>query len=141
MIMVVLLPTHLKILDEISLHDPGISFNVLAKRLKGKVSRVILSREIKKLISLSLIEVVPDPSHKQRLFYRIRDEVRRLIDDLRIARTSNLDQILSDTVKSLKSYAQRIREVKDDALKEYMRHQLLKSIEESLILLEGNKYG
>ncbi len=137
----VLMPAHLRILDEISSHDLGISFNALARRLKGKVSRVILSREIKKLVSLSLIEVVPDPSHKQRLFYRIKGEVKKIVEDLRISKTSNLDQILLDVARSFRSYVQRIGEVKDEALKEYMRHQLLKSIEESLILLEGEKHG
>ncbi len=141
MMNMVISPIHVSILDEIASSNLGVSFNILAARLRGKVSRVTLSREIKKLINLSLIEVTPDPSHKQRLIYRIRDEVRELIDDLRVPARSDIDQILADMEKSLKYYTMKIKHVKNEALKDYMRHLILSSLRESLMLLEGESNG
>ncbi len=134
-------PIHISILDEIASSNLGLSFNVLAARLKGKVSRVTLSREIKKLVNLSLIDVTPDPSHKQRLIYRIKDEVRELIDDLRLPAKPSIDLILADMERSLKYYTKKIKYVKNKALRDYMRHLILNSLRESLILLESESNG
>jgi len=134
-------PTHLSILDEIVSSEFGVSFNVLAERLKGKVSRVTLSREIKKLIKLRLIDVIPDPSHKQRLFYRARDEVKRLVEDFRVVKTSNIDQILTNMASLLRSYARKVKEIKNEALRDYMKYLILESLKESLILLEDENNG
>ncbi len=140
----VLRRVHLSILDEIVSSDFGISFNVLAKRIRGKVSRVTLSREIRKLVSLGLIDITPDPSHKQRLFYRAKDEVRKLAKEFRrfrVSRASDIDQLLENVSSLLRFYAMNIKDIKNKALRDYLKHLVLDSLEDTLTIMEEWSYG
>lgn len=138
---VMITQAHIHILEEITSSELGLSFNKLAVRLRGKVSRVTLSHEIRKLVKWDLVEVFPDPHHRQRRIYRIRGEVKELVDDLRIPPISDVDRILASFEKSLRYYANKVKKVRNKALKDYMKHVIMSSLHESLVLLGGQEDG
>jgi hypothetical protein len=48
-------PVHASIMDAILLHPEGISLNKLAKELRGRVSRSVLLREVRRMREMGLI--------------------------------------------------------------------------------------
>jgi DNA-binding MarR family transcriptional regulator len=59
-------PVHGLLLDALLSSPRGSSVNALANRLRGKVARSIVLREVRKLAEMGLVEISEDSRHKQR---------------------------------------------------------------------------
>jgi len=59
-------PVHGILLDALLSSPQGSSMNALANRVRGKVARSIVLREVKKLVEMGLVDVSEDSRHKQR---------------------------------------------------------------------------
>lgn len=59
-------PVREKIIDEVASHLEGASFNELTERLRGKLSRAVLSREVRNLSKKGFLRVIRDPRHRWR---------------------------------------------------------------------------
>jgi DNA-binding MarR family transcriptional regulator len=59
-------PVHGLLLDALLSSPRGSSVNALANRLRGRVARSIVLREVRKLAEMGLVEISEDSGHKQR---------------------------------------------------------------------------
>jgi len=126
-----------EIIDEISNHHKGISFNSLARRLRGRVSRVKLLNEVNSLQREGLILVETDPKHKQRKLFRLGLRLRDVLDKMRSIEDKASGNPPGDFSSLLSDYANSISSAREDWYKEFMRHRLQVYVRRMLVKLEG----
>jgi DNA-binding HxlR family transcriptional regulator len=126
-----------EIIDEISYHHKGISFNSLARRLHGRVSRVKLLSEVNTLQREGLILVETDPKHKQRKLFRLGQRLRDVVDKIRSIEDKASGNPLGDFSSLLSDYVNDIISAREDWRKEFMRHRLQMYVRRMLVRLEG----
>jgi DNA-binding HxlR family transcriptional regulator len=125
-------------IDEISYHHKGISFNSLARRLHGRVSRVKLLSEVNTLQREGLILVETDPKHKQRKLFRLGQRLRDVVvDKMRSIEDEASGNPLGDSSSLLSDYVNDLISAREDWHKEFMRHQLQMYVRRMLVRLEG----
>ncbi|MGC9104199.1 MAG: hypothetical protein ACP5JF_05325 [Candidatus Methanodesulfokora sp.] len=117
-------PIHASILDAIVAHPEGISVNKLAKELKGRVSRSVLLREMRKMREMGLITIGEDERHKQRRIVSPRKEVMDAIKDLEELEIKNLDEAVRLVKNMFHAYAEARKKVKNKLILEYMKHRM-----------------
>ena len=127
----------IEVLDVIASEANGISFNVLARRLVGKVSRVTLVKILRKLVSLGLIVKDRDDRHSQKVIYKAIERLRNVYVELSPPKIGSSD-ILSGFKLLIDSYERLISRGMDNIVKSYAIHRLLKSTRR---LIEGVAYG
>jgi len=66
------------IIDIVASFPEGIGVNQLSRKLKGKVSKVKLIKEIKRLSELGLLHITRDLRHKQRLLIKASEQVLQI---------------------------------------------------------------
>ncbi|MDH7509268.1 MAG: helix-turn-helix domain-containing protein [Methanomassiliicoccales archaeon] len=125
-----------EIIDEISNNLDGISFNQLVRRMKLKVSRVTLLKELRLLTAKGYVKVENDPRHKQRKLFRLGEELHSVIGELRSIEQKMLDNPIHHLSDFLSFYVEKIRELKDDWMKDFVRHRLRHGLERALRKME-----
>lgn len=131
-----LAPFQAEIIDEISNHLDGISFNQLVKRMKLRVSRVTLLRELKILISKGYVKVEKDPKHKQRKLFHLGEELHTVIEDLRSLERKLLDDPIQHVSDFLSFYIEKIRDLKDEWTRDFVRYRLRCGLEKAIQKME-----
>ncbi|TDA41704.1 MAG: hypothetical protein DSO07_03180, partial [Thermoproteota archaeon] len=106
-------PVHASIMDAILLHPEGISLNKLAKELRGRVSRSVLLREVRRMREMGLITIDEDEKHKQRRIVNIKEEVIEAVRTLEEQEIKSLDEAVGSVKKMLHAYAEARRKVKN----------------------------
>ena len=124
---------HADIIEEIYGNTKGISVNRLAKNLKGKVSRVKLLKELKVLLTEGIVRIEGDVRHKQKKLLLLDSSIKRTIEEAERPLKNVFDQLPS----TLSTYAEKIRRIRKETLRSYLRHRLLIRISRMLTDLEG----
>lgn len=130
-------PAHGDIVEEISANHIGVSFNVLAERLRGRVSRARLLSEIRSLQHEDLVRAEPDPRHKQRKMFRLGQKLQSALDNLRPIEEKALEDPLGSMPVLISCYADAIRGAREEWLREFMKHRLQAFVSRSLESIEG----
>lgn len=117
-------PVHASILDAIIAHPEGISVNRLAKELRGKVSRSVLLREVRRMREMGLITVEEDERHKQRRILSPKREVVETIKALEEIEARDLDEAVSSVRRMFHAYAEARKRVGNRLILEYMKHRI-----------------
>jgi len=117
-------PVHASILDAIIAHPEGISVNRLAKELRGKVSRSVLLREVRRMREMGLITVEEDERHKQRRILSPKREIVETIKALEEIEARDLDEAVSSVRRMFHAYAEARRRVGNRLILEYMKHRI-----------------
>jgi len=117
-------PVHASILDAIIAHPEGISVNRLAKELRGKVSRSVLLREVRRMREMGLITVEEDERHKQRRILSPKKEVVETIKALEEIEARDLDEAVSSVRRMFHAYAEARKRVGNRLILEYMKHRI-----------------
>jgi|GEM_PF-3551987 DNA-binding HxlR family transcriptional regulator len=139
--------TYSLILNILSKHKFGISFNQLAKKLKGRVSRLSLKDCLEELKKRGLITIRGDPTHKQRKIYRVEKSVLIISEMLETISfetklsPSNITAFLSKLIRHYIELKDEIR--KDDLLKSYAKQMVLSKVSNLLdvLLLTSQEAG
>ncbi|MDD1773154.1 MAG: hypothetical protein LUQ14_00840 [Methanomassiliicoccales archaeon] len=126
-----------EIIDEISNHPEGVSFNRLAKMLHGRVSRVRLLNEVNSLQSEGLILVESDPNHKQKKVIKLGRGLGNVVDKIRTVEDKTFGNPLGDFSNLISTYVSSIISAREDWYKEFMRHRLQMYVRRMLMSLEG----
>lgn len=130
---------HIQILDEIAKHKSGISFNRLAEALRGRVSRAVVSRELRGLVARGLVTAESDPEHSQRLIFKLRRDLQSELAELEGEASRLAKGELEPTLKLVKAlvrwYARAARSFREEAVRAYFRHRALVWFERALKLL------
>jgi len=117
-------PVHASILDAIIAHPEGISVNRLAKELRGKVSRSVLLREVRRMREMGLITVEEDERHKQRRILSPKREIVETIKALEEIEARDLDEAVSSVRRMFHAYAEARKRVGNRLILEYMKHRM-----------------
>lgn len=116
-----------EILDRIAFHKSGISFNKLADELKGHISRAVLSRSIKELSSMGYIEPKRDASHRQRIIFRLNEDLTLLVNKTRPkspAGRLTRRRACRIVLKYISVYDELAGRVRSSFLREYLKHRI-----------------
>lgn len=119
------------VIDEVA-KNPGINFNKLANKLKGKISRVKLLKVIKELKNYGILKEIRDKKHKQRLLLNLSETFStiffKLTYDIENINNINKDKISEIIRKLLDRYFIIIAEFKNDFEKKYAHYRLITQI-------------
>ncbi|MEM2276550.1 MAG: hypothetical protein QXU43_05635 [Thermoproteota archaeon] len=126
-----------KIIDAIADCPEGTSFNKLADKLKGDLSRIMLSKEIKNMCVKGFLKVSRDPNHKQKKIIAVEDDIINVLK--RIGRENHDGKIgmrtaFKITLKYLIEYRKLTKSISSPFIREYMKYRILKHLER---VLEG----
>ena len=119
------------VLDAIASEPHGISFNILVKKLRGRVSRVTVVKVLRKLLSLGIISLHRDTRHKQKKIYKVVSKIKRIHVELNLSANDNSD-IIAYMKELITRYERLISGEIDDVVKKYAKHKLLKNFQEAL---------
>lgn len=127
------------ILDTIASIRRGLGVNELSRILRGKVSKVKLIEEIRRLSKEGLIKIMKDPGHKQRNLIIASEKVLEAFDSVKInggaiRDLENLSDKLRNYVLACSSY---ISTLTDPIVKKYATYRLLKQFSESITSFLG----
>lgn len=123
-------------MNEIAEHAEGITFNRLVERMRRRVSRMTVFRELKNLLSKGYIEIERDPRHKQRKPLRLREDLRKFMVDLKFLERETLGDSLQNLTGFLTSYIKKIHELKEEWMKDLARYRLRRRMDEILRKME-----
>ncbi|MBO3833168.1 MAG: hypothetical protein FGF51_07305 [Candidatus Brockarchaeota archaeon] len=129
--------THIqgRIIDEVASHPGGTSFNKLANRLKGKLSRVVLSREVRNLSRKGVLKITRDPKHRQRKIIMVESIVIKVLEKMSEER---LEERLSGrkaariALKYISIYRRLVEEEASQFIKDYAKYKVLQRFEKIL---------
>jgi len=130
-------PLRGRIIDVIAGHPEGTSFNKLADKLRGDLSRIVLSKEIKKMSAQGILRISKDPNHKQRKIITVEDDIVNVLNRIRKKGHDGKIGIRAAfriTLKYIAEYRRLIRNISNPFLREYVKYRVLKHLEE---VLEG----
>jgi DNA-binding Lrp family transcriptional regulator len=116
---------HGYILDTLLLYPNGVSFNVLSRELKGRVSRITLLREIKRLSEMGIITIKGTVLHKQKKIFTVREDVINIANKLKVS-YNNLSK--SDAIYLIEDlinkYSELKKNIRDEFLMSYAKYRL-----------------
>ncbi|MBO3758109.1 MAG: hypothetical protein QXS21_03525 [Thermoproteota archaeon] len=129
------------ILDTIASVKRGLGVNELSRILSGKVSKVKLIEEIKKLREEGLIKVKKDPKHKQRSLIVVDEKILEAFDNVKInggtvRDIGNLSEKLRSYIVTCSSY---ISTITNPIVKKYATYRLLRQFSEIMVSILGVK--
>ena len=119
---------HATILDELSYHVEGISFNRLASNLRGKISRVTLIRALDILAKNNIVSIEKDRFHRQKKIFKLSSKIKALIDEMKVHEEATLKDPVNELTSLIHVYSNKIRETRDDVLKNYLKLRLSKLV-------------
>lgn len=130
-------PLRGKIIDAIADCPEGTSFNKLADKLKGDLSRMMLSREIKNMCAKGFLKISKDPNHKQKKIIVVEDDIINVLR--RIGREKHDGKIgmrtaFKITLKYFIEYRKITKSISNPFIREYVKYRVLKHLEK---VLEG----
>lgn len=116
---------HGYILDALLSHPNGVSFNVLSRELRGKVSRITLLREIKRLSEIGIVTIKSTVSHKQKKIFTLREDIINIGNKLKVPH-NNLSKndamyLIEDL---LNKYSELKKNIHDEFLMSYVKYRL-----------------
>jgi len=128
-------PLRGKIIDAIADYPDGVSFNKLADKLKGDLSRIVLSKEIRNMHVQGFLKVLRDPGHRQRKIIALEKNLVEILS--RIKNRDHEGKIgirtaLETTLKYIIEYRRIARNISNPFLKEYAKYRVLKHVEKVL---------
>ncbi len=129
--------THIqgKIIDEVASHPGGTSFNRLADRLKGKLSRVVLSREVRNLSRKGVLKIARDPSHRQRKIIMVESVAINVLEKMREDRLEgrlSRRKAAHITLKYISTYRRLVEEEASQLVKDYVKYKVMQCLEKIL---------
>ncbi|MDW8034436.1 MAG: hypothetical protein RMI79_05875 [Nitrososphaerota archaeon] len=130
-------PLRGRIIDVIADYPEGTSFNKLADKLRGDLSRIVLSREIKNMYTQGLLRISRDPKHKQKKIISVESNIIDVINRIKEERHNGKIGVRAAfriTLKYIIEYRKLTRNISNPFLKEYVRYRVLKHLEK---VLEG----
>jgi len=131
-------PIQGSIIDEVASHPGGTSFNRLADRLRGKLSRVVLSKEVKNLSRKGVLKVVRDPNHRQRKIIMVESIVANFLENLGRIREDRLEGRIGRreaarlALKYILAYRRLVEEEAPQLIKDYVKYKVLQHFEKIL---------
>ncbi|MCX8183767.1 MAG: MarR family transcriptional regulator [Crenarchaeota archaeon] len=129
--------THIqgRIIDEVARHPTGTSFNRLADRLKGKLSRVVLSREVRNLSRKGVLKIARDPNHRQRKIIMVESVIINVLEKMRedrLGRRLSRRKAARITLKYISTYRRLVEEEASQLIKDYVKYKVLQRFEKIL---------
>ncbi len=130
---------HLRILDALLASESGLSFNRLVDSLRGRVSRSVISREVRRLVEEGLIRTERDARHRQRILYRLDGRIRELAVRIlgNVGRAGRAGMGVEEAVERISGLIRRYGEVsrglRDGLIAAYLRHRVLEEVREILL--------
>jgi len=116
---------HGYILDALLLYPNGVSFNVLSRALKGKVSRITLLREIKRLSEIGIVTIRGTVSHKQKKIFILREDVINIGNKLKVPHNNlSKNDVIYLIEDLLNKYSELKKSVHDEFLMSYVKYRL-----------------
>lgn len=122
------------IIDVVASFPDGIGVNQLSRKLKGKISRVKLIKEIRKLSKLGLLHISRDLRHKQRLLIRVSERVLHIFKEFSLDPLSLEGKEVHDLSKRIasliSSYLELAGRLKNPYLICYIKYRLVSEFSE-----------
>ncbi len=116
---------HGYILDAMLLYPNGVSFNVLSRELKGRVSRITLLREVKRLSEMGIITIKRSSSHKQKKIFTLREDIINVANKLKISHNNlNKNDAVCIIEDLLSKYSELRKSIHDEFLISYVKYKL-----------------
>lgn len=127
------------ILDTIASVRRGLGVNELSRMLRGRVSKVKLIEEIRKLSEEGLVRIKKDPRHKQRSLIVVDERVLEAFDNIKINGETirdigNLSEKIKSYIIACSSY---ISTLTDPIIKKYATYRLLRQFSELMTNVLG----
>lgn len=123
------------ILDTIASVRRGLGVNELSRILRGRISKVKLIEEIKKLNEKGLVVIKKDPKHKQRSLIVVDERILEAFDNVKINEETTRDIV--NLSEKLKSYiivcSNYISTLTDPIIKKYATYRLLRQFSELIV--------
>ncbi len=117
-------PVHGVLLDALLTHPEGISVNALASLVRGRASRSIVLREVRRLAEMRLVSIAGDERHKQRKLIRPERELADLSERLRGLRSYDLEDAMGKVPRMLLLLREVKRSSKSGHLVEYLKYRM-----------------
>ncbi|MEM2247866.1 MAG: hypothetical protein QXM51_07100 [Thermoproteota archaeon] len=130
-------PLRGKIIDAIADCPEGTSFNKLADKLKGDLSRTFLSKEIKSMCAKGFLKVSRDPNHKQKKIIAVEDDIMNVLKQIGGERNDGkigMRTAFKITLKYFIKYRKLTKSISNPFIREYVKYKVLKHLEK---ILEG----
>ncbi|MEM2929444.1 MAG: helix-turn-helix domain-containing protein [Thermoproteota archaeon] len=124
-----------KIIDEVANYPSGTSFNRLADRLRGKLSRVVLSREVKNLSRKGVLRITRDPKHRQRKIIMVESVVTSVLEKIREDRREgriSRREAAQIALKYISTYRMLVEEEASQLIKDYVKYKVVQRFEKIL---------
>jgi DNA-binding MarR family transcriptional regulator len=126
---------HGRIIDEVANHPGGTSFNRLAERLRGKLSRVVLSREVRNLSRKGVLKISRDPNHRQRKIIMVESIVMNVLERIhedRLERRISRREAARIALKYITTYRRLVEEETPQLIKDYVKYKVMQRFERIL---------
>ncbi|MGC9201060.1 MAG: hypothetical protein ACP5HX_00085 [Thermoproteota archaeon] len=129
------------ILDTIASVRRGLGVNELSRMLRGRVSKVKLIEEIRRLSEKGLVRIKKDPRHKQKSLIVADERILEAFDNVKINGETikdigNLSEKLRSYIVACSSY---ISTLTDPIIKKYATYRLLRQFSELMTSTLGVK--
>ncbi|RLG41239.1 MAG: hypothetical protein DRO05_04525 [Thermoproteota archaeon] len=118
------------IIDIVASFPEGIGVNQLSRKLKGKVSKVKLIKEIKKLSDLGLLHITRDLRHKQRLLIKASEQVLQIfrvfsLNNFAKFERQEVEVISAKIVNLISCYLDWAEKLSDPYLISYLKYKVV----------------
>lgn len=128
-------PLRGKIIDTVASHPEGASFNKLADKLRGELSRIVLSREIKNMSLKGFLKVSRDPKHKQRKLITVGNPIISILSRIGERKWDDkisMGEAFEITLKYIIEYRRLIKDISNPFLRDYVKYRILNHLEKVL---------
>jgi len=118
------------IIDIVASFPEGIGVNQLSRKLKGKVSKVKLIKEIRKLSDLGLLHITRDLRHKQRLLIKASEQVLQIfrvfsLNNFAKFERQEVEVISAKIVNLISCYLDWTEKLSDPYLISYLKYKVV----------------
>lgn len=124
---------HGLVIDEVAM-NPGLSFNRLAARLRGKISRVKLFRLVKQLKEWGVLVTARDSRHKQRILLSVDKKFLAIFLGLscNLEEAAGAESVVRMITGLVRKYNSMLSELERPIEREYARYRLMVQISKLL---------
>jgi len=117
------------LLDVLANVRNGVGVNELYRMLRGRISKVSLIREVRKLYSLGLVKISKSPKHKQKILIFADEKVVEVFEKVRFGSNGMMKDFLSfsDRLKNcISSYYSYISTITNPLIRSYATYRIIK---------------